>query len=253
MLIGIGFIISLMNYDIRLALMCGSDIPIPECGVIFHQPSIKEIALIGENDFFIGVQTLCINKNMIMQGETLLSNTSNFQIFMTIMQEKETADKKDAIKSLFSLIFPNQKLIITPRGMVLSEGENSATIDETNFDFLQQVSFQAFCINTGPMDTQTFNPANEKAKEIADKLMRARQRVAEQKGGNGSIFSQYISTLTVGLNSMNIENCCNLTMYQLFDLVERYMLWVNWDLDVKSRLAGGKPDKQPDNWMKNIH
>jgi len=55
---------------------------------------------------------------------------------MTIMQEKETADKKDAIKSLFSLIFPNQKLIITPRGMVLSEGENSATIDETNFDFL---------------------------------------------------------------------------------------------------------------------
>jgi hypothetical protein len=39
------------------------------------------------------------------------------------------------------------------------------------------------------MDIQTFNPANEKAKEIADKLMRARQRVAEQKGGNGSIFS----------------------------------------------------------------
>jgi hypothetical protein len=38
------------------------------------------------------------------------------------------------------------------------------------------------------MDTQTFNPANAKAKEIADKLMRARQRVAEQKGGNGSIF-----------------------------------------------------------------
>jgi hypothetical protein len=52
---------------------------------------------------------------------------------------------------------------------------------------------------------------------------------------------------------MSLEDCLNLTMYQMFDLVERYMLWTNWDLDVKSRLAGGKPDSKPDNWMKNIH
>ena len=104
------------------------------------------------------------------------------------------------------------------------------------------------------MTTQAFNPGSAKAKEIADKLMRARQRVAAQKAeGEGSIFAQYISVLTVGLHSMTIEDCQNLTMYQLFDLVERYMLFTNWDLDVKSRLAGGKPDKQPDNWMKNIH
>ena len=99
-----------------------------------------------------------------------------------------------------------------------------------------------------------FNPGNARAKEIADKLMRARQRVAAQKHeGEGSIFVQYVSTLTVGLNSMSFEDCLNLTMYQLFDLVERYMLYINWDLDIKSRLAGGKPDGKPDNWMKNIH
>ena len=83
--------------------------------------------------------------------------------------------------------------------------------------------------------------------------MRARQRVAAQKGDKGSIFAQYMSVLTVGLNSMSLEDCSKLTMYQLFDLVERYMLYINWDLDIRSRLAGGKPDKQPDNWMKNIH
>jgi len=42
-------------------------------------------------------------------------------------------------------------------------------------------------------------------------------------------------------------------MFQLYDLVERFMLWVNWDIDIKSRLAGGKPDHEPDNWMKNLH
>lgn len=244
-----------MNYDIRLALMCGIDIPIPECQIVIHQPKLKEIALIGETDFFTGIQTLCINKNMINQGETLLANTNNFQIFMTVMQEKETADKKKAVKSLFPLLFPNQQMLITPRSLILKNNDNnSITIDESNFDSFQKIINQIFCINTGPMTMQSFNPKDEKARAIAEKLMRARQRVAAQKSdGEGSVFAQYISVLTVGLNSMSISDCYNLTMFQLFDLVERYMLYTNWDLDVKSRLAGGKPDKQPDNWMKNLH
>jgi len=52
---------------------------------------------------------------------------------------------------------------------------------------------------------------------------------------------------------MSLQDCEELTMYQLFDLVERYMLYVNWDLDIRSRLAGAKSEKQPENWMKNIH
>lgn len=243
-----------MAYDMRLALMCGSDIPIPECQITIHQPKINEIALIGDADFFTGIQTLCVSKNMITQGETLLTDTNNFQIFMTIMQEKETADKKEAVKQLFPLIFPNHSMSLTPRSILLRKDNESAIIDEGNFDAFQKIINQIFCINTGPMEAQSFNPQNQKAKEIAEKLMRARKRVAAQKGdGRGNIFAQYMSVLTVGLNSMSLEDCKNLTMYQLFDLVERYMLYTNWDLDIRSRLAGGKPDKQPDNWMKNIH
>lgn len=238
----------------KLALMCGSDIPIPECQITIHQPTLNEIALIGDADFFTGVQTLCVNKNMIAQGETLLTNTNNFQIFMTIMQEKETADKKDAVKQIFPLIFPTYIMALTPRSILLRKDNESIIIDEKNFDAFQKVVSQIFCINSGPMETQTFNPANKRAKEIAEKLMRARKRVAAQKAeGQGSIFAQYMSVLTIGLNSMSLLDCSKLTMYQLFDLVERYMLYVNWDLDIRSRLAGGKPDKQPDNWMKNIH
>jgi hypothetical protein len=41
--------------DIRLALMCGIDIPITEYQITIHQPKIREIALIGEEDFFAGI------------------------------------------------------------------------------------------------------------------------------------------------------------------------------------------------------
>ena len=236
--------------DIKLALMAGIDIPIPELQLTIHQPTIKEIALIGETDFFIGIQCLTINKNMIAQGETLLGNTNNFQIFMTIMTEKETRDKKNAVLQVLTLILPNYKPMFTPRTLVL-QGDNMVTIDEKNFEFLQEVLKEIFCIKS--QSNQNFNPGNAKAKEIADKLMRARQRVAAQKGENGSVFVQYVSTLTVGLQSMSLQDCLNLTMFQMFDLIERYSLWLNWDLDIKSRLAGGKPDDKPDNWMKNIH
>ena len=84
--------------------------------------------------------------------------------------------------------------------------------------------------------------------------MRGRKRVAELNGSaNVSIFSQYLSTLTVGLNSMSLEDCMNLTMYQLYDLIERYSLYINWDIDIRGKLAGAKSDKKVDNWMKNIH
>ena len=243
-----------MSYDLALALMCGTDIPIPECQLVIHQPRMREIALIGDTDFFTAIQTLCVNKNMIAQGETLLADTNNFQIFMTIMQEKEAIDKKEAVKQLFPLIFPQHQMLLTPRIIIMNNEHNSVIIDENNFEALQKVIESIFCINSGPMETQSFNPQSQKAKEIADKLMRARQRVAAQKQGeSGSIFSQYISVLTVGLNSMSLRECEELTMYQLFDLVERYMLYVNWDLDIRSRLAGAKAEKQPENWMKKIH
>ena len=239
--------------DKRLALMCGTDIPVPQCQIVVHQPSIKEIALIGESDFFSGIQCLCLNKSMFVKDESVLGDTNNFQIFMTIMSEKEAIEKKLAVQSVCTLLFPKHKVVFTPRSMLLA-GETQIMIDENNFEFLQEAISEICCLKTGPMDQQSFNPANSKAREIAEKLMRGRQRVAAQKGTNNiSIFSQYLSILTVGLGSMSLQDAMDLTMFQLYDLVERYMLYINWDMDVRCRLAGGKPENQPDNWMKTIH
>ena len=235
--------------------MCGIDYPVPECQLVIHQPRIKEIAYIGEADFFSGIQCLCLNKSMFVKDESLLESTSNFQIFMTIMSEKEAADKKAAVQQVCTLLFPGYNILFTPRTVLLRGKDNvSIQIDESNFQYLQEAITNICCLKTGPMDQQAFNPADAKAREIAEKLMRGRQRVAAQKGeSNISIFSQYLSILTVGLNSMSMQDTMDLTMFQLYDLVERYMLYINWDMDIRCRLAGGKPDSQPDNWMKNIH
>lgn len=240
--------------DLRLGLMCGIDLPIPELQTTIHQPKIKEIAFVGEKDFFLGVQCLCIDKNIIAnQGESLLVNTNNFQIFMTMMKEKEMAEKKDSVINVLSLVFPKYRTLFTPRSIIL-QGDTQIMIDDSNFEILQEYLKEIFCFKSSMSQDLGFNPANETAKKIADKLMRGRQRVAELNGSaDASIFSQYLSMLTVGLDSMSLQDLMDLTMFQLFDLVERYQLYINWDIDIRSRLAGAKSDNKPENWMKNIH
>lgn len=240
--------------DIKLALELGSDIPIPECQLVLHQPTMKEIAFMGEHEFFVGVQTLTLHKSMFMDKDKgVPESITNFQIFMTIVNGKETADKKEIVKQLFLIIFPKYKVLFTPNSILFQDDNGNHIVDANNFEGLQEILRMVFCVNSTDMDKQAFNPANDAAKEIAEKLMRGRQRVAAQSGENNhSIFSQYLSVLVIG-TQLGFNELQTYTMYQIFDLMERYSLYTNWDIDLRCRLAGGKPDTQPDNWMKNIH
>ena len=240
--------------DIKLALELGSDIPIPECQLVLHQPTMKEIAFMGEHEFFVGVQTLTLHKSMFMDKDKgVPESITNFQIFMTIVNGKETADKKEIVKQLFLIIFPKYKVLFTPNSILFQDDNGNHMVDASNFESLQEILRMVFCVNSTDMDKQAFNPANDAAKAIAEKLMRGRQRVAAQSGENNhSIFSQYLSVLVIG-TQLGFNELQTYTMYQIFDLMERYSLYTNWDIDLRCRLAGGKPDTQPDNWMKNIH
>lgn len=242
------------NIDYRLAMMCGTDLPVPECLIIIHQPTITEISLIGENIYFIGAQCLTLNKNMfIVEGKEALSDITNFQIFMMVMQDEKAKDKKNATIQTLQLLLPEYKVLFTPRSLVLTSSNGNITIDENNFDYFQNTLRLVFCSKNGPMDQQSFNPQGSKAQEIAQKLMRGRDRIAKEKGGsNSSVLTQYLSILTVGLH-ISLNELKNYTLFQLYDLIERYGLYWDVDIDIRSRLAGGKPDKHPENWMKNLH
>ena len=239
--------------DLRLALMTGIDIPIPECRLILHQPKIIEVAFLGDTDFYTGIQTLCLYKSMFSLDESGLDDLDTFQIFMMVIKEKEMKDKKQAVKDVLNILFPNYTSIFTPMSLIMKDKKEQVIIDSNNFEVLQNAIRTVCCINSGPMDQQAFNPADEKAREIAQKLMRGRERVAAQKkNSTSSIFVQYLSILSVALN-LSIEELKNYTIFQFYDLIERYSLWLNWDIDIRTRLAGGKPDNHPDNWMKSLH
>ena len=242
--------------DIRLALMSGINIPIPELKLVLHQPTIQEIAYMGEQDFFTAIHYLCLDKEVLVEDEVLLQNLTNFQVLMKVIEQFDSPEKKKAIITLLSLLFPDFKISITPKSIILINYQSKETIliDNDNFLILQNILKDVLCVNNiFQGDNIIYNPGNEAAKKIADKLMKGRRKAAELKGKNNeSAIIRYLSILTIGI-PMPLTYCLSLTLYQLFDLVERYTLYTDWNIDLKVRLAGGTPKSEAENWMKNIH
>lgn len=243
--------------DYKLALMAGVDIPIPELQLVVHIPTIKDIAYMGEQQFFMAIQYICLNKESLVQDETLLASLTNFQVLMKVLEQSEDKDKKIAIITLLKLLFPDYTAMITKNSIILTAGGDTPKtilIDDSNFTIFQDVLREVLCVNNlFQGDNVIYNPANDKAKEIADKIMRNRLKVAQQKETSSkSVLTRYISILTVA-RVTSLSECSTLNMFQLFDLMERYTSFVEWDTDLKVKLAGGKPDKQVESWMRELH
>jgi hypothetical protein len=90
------------------------------------------------------------------------------------MSEKETVDKKASVLQVCALLFPQSTVMFTPMSMLITGEGETLVIDENNFEYLQAALSEITCMKTGPMDQTAFNPESDKAKEIAEKLMRGR-------------------------------------------------------------------------------
>lgn len=73
---------------------------------------------------------------------------------------------------------------------------------------------------------EVYNPANEKAKQIAEKIYKGRKKLAELKSSQNpddSALARYFSILAIGLGYTSDE-LNNLTLFQINDLFERFTL-----------------------------
>ena len=246
-----------------LQLISGIDIPIVEIQTAVHQPTIEEISYMGEKEYFSALSLLCFNKNMIIalnpQGTSQLSAMNNFEIFMTLMAETQDPKRRQDVLDVLQMLFPGYTAQLLPRGLYFNNAttKHNFTLDENNFEAVQSVLSTISGMQKNPSNANSmgeYHPVGKRAAEIAAKLQRGKARVQKQQGNNNEdVLARYVSVLTVGLQSMPLSACLKLTVCQLYDLVERYSLYLSWDLDIRTRLAGGKPDNKPDDWMKNIH
>lgn len=251
-----------MMYSIdSLTLISGIDVPIPEIGVNIHQPTIREIAYIGEKSFYEAAQTIIIQKkdfingleNITQEDKTALSQMSNFEIFLKLIEANPLSSTK--VQMLLSLLFPDFNSSIEERFIFLvnPKEQKNILINDSNFEILQEIITTILCLQSGNTKEE-FNPQGDRAREIAEKIKRGRERAARLKGEKrqqSNFLSKYISGLGIGTNTLNIHNVLDLTLYQLLNQLERYGLYTQYNISIQAKMAGAK-DVEDVDWLKDI-
>lgn len=227
-------------------------IPFPEAQVTIYQPSIKEIGMSGEPKILVGVNAISN-----IQDNSITSQMSNFEIFMTVIQEKSEKNKQvfEAVEDVLYLLFPEYKIGFTPRSIILQKDGQVSMIDTNNFDKFGQILYDMFCLAEFAGEMQTdYNPSGDRARAIIEKFKKKHEYLAELRKERGedtemdSIYCRYIDVLAVGEHKdKNL-----LSDYSVFQLVEefkRFQLKETFDYTFQAKMAGATKIKDAKDWM----
>lgn len=241
--------------DNELLLLSGNDIPFIEAQITIHQPTIKEIAYIGEEAFFTGCELINFSKNILPEQDKMnLEDKTNFDILIAILRERNAVMQRNrnCVEMVLALIFPWYTIDIINDAIVLEKEEERHLINNDNFETFKTIFNMMFSFSKD--ETRDYNPSGDLAKQIAEKLKKRHQKLAELKEGKKKIdiLSRYVSILAVGEHK-DMNSLLNLSVYQLFDEFERFKLKMNYDIYFQAKMAGAKDLKEVEDWMKDIH
>lgn len=238
-----------------LLLLSGNDIPFTSAQMTIHQPTIKEIAYIGEECFFTGCELLNFSKNILSEEDKIhLEDKTNFDILIAILKEQNAVMQrnKNYVHMVLALIFPLYSIRFLKDCIEFSkEDEEKHYINNKNFEEFKVILNDMFSFKKD--ETLEFNPSGDMAKRIADKLKKRHQKLADKESNKKiDIISRYVSILAVG-QKKDMNTFFNYTVYQLFDEFKRYQLKEGYDIYIQAKMAGAKDLKEVDDWMADIH
>jgi hypothetical protein len=234
-----------MYHNNDLLFLSGNDIPFIEAQLIIHQPTIKEIGLIGEEAFFTGCQLLNFSKNLLNEEDkSHLEDKTNFDILIAILREQNAVMQKNrnCVNMVLALLFPDYSIQIQDNCILLEKEGQQYQINSDNFETFKIIISMMFQLKQD--DKSAFNPSGELASRIAAKLQKRHQKLAEDKPDKKiDILSRYVSILSVAQHK-DINILLKYTVYQLYDEFKRNELRSGYDMYVKAKMAGAKDLKE---------
>ena len=240
-----------------LLLLSGNDIPYYGAGLSVRQPIIKDIAYLGEENFFTGYEWINISKNILSEEDKInLEEQTDFDILIAILGEHNAVmlKNRNCVEMVLALLFPEYHISFKQEGIILEKDEEIHTINNNNFLEFKQIFNAMFPIRDDSKQ-KDYNPSGDLAKKIASKLARGRQKAAAAKNKDNQkvdVLARYLSILTVG-QKKDMNDYLKYTLYQLFDEHKRYTLKASYDMYIKAKLAGAQDLKEVEDWMQDIH
>lgn len=253
----------------QLLLMTGNEIPLLYIQETLHQPTIEELALLGEENFYLALGLFKMANKEEYERQLLRLNIVNdnpfiqeLDIFLQAISTKiETYT--NILDSFFQLLFPSLQGINWNQGEMVVFRFHEKNIILSNEIFLDLQENIDLIFNTsskdGGSDKFNVNENDSKAMQIKKDLERARERVARQnenlknrgEKSSSSTLSNMLSTVSTR-DGIDINTLKKYTFYQLSIQYNRTMLYSQYRSQMTMSAFGGIKGEDIIKWYENI-
>lgn len=222
--------------------------------------SLRQISQLGYSKFQQSISIIS------MTLDEMIESIDDFEIQARLKAEKHlykvfdmymlSNGMQELVLKSFNLLFQTENAIID--GELLDD--MSVVIDEKyvinrdNFDDIVEIIQLQNNPEQSVSDEDDYNPANELAKSIAEKLKRSKEIVEKSKAlesdGDGLTIPDIISAVSAMSNSLNKLNIWDLTIYQLYDEFARLTKIDNYRLQIQASMWSS--DIEIEHWSEPI-
>lgn len=237
-----------------LELLKGNPIIVGEYICLIYPINIGEIAKIGTQKFFRYLNLLTFSQEDVNEALKEMGINSEEQItpFQFIVMSSRFEDFSLEIKQAFSTFIREKVEILLDESVIAIGGETSEVryLTEENFSQFQQILILQNNLEKSKNEDRLNKPSNAIAERIIQKIKKNQKK---STGDDLVEFADLVSCLAARGNGINIFNVWDLNYYSFNDQFQRVKMIEEYDMNVRSILAGADPKKvELKHWIRSI-
>lgn len=233
-----------------LRLLRGKPIAIDKVGTL-KPIVVDEIVDIGEHRFYQYLNNLCfdIDDLQVNAEEKQKIDTEKITTFQLIVSGcyHDVKHLQLVLKGL-KFFFKEDVCFLKDYAIFfLGDFTEHRFITNENYEMIKSILKVQNGISKN--DILDENPKDERARILLEKRKKARKKLAKAKAKDSDgeseplTFADLVSIMCSNANGVNHENVWNMNFYLFQDQFQRLKLIEDYDVSIRSILAGGNPDE----------
>ena len=228
----------ILKDDLELLLLSGMPIEL-NFGNLYPL-KLKEIVKLGYNKYNYYISLILIDKLILQNNDTDLNDINNFEVIYELCKY----DKHFKINYFNMLeLFFKETIDMYDGFFYFGDLKEERIINKDNFDEFIILLKEINCMVN--KEDNKFNPANDKAREIAERIKKAREKInkVKSKSGENLSLSDLISAFAFYNKNTDLNSIFEMTIYQFNNQFQRMQLVNNYEISIQSLLHGADPKK----------
>ena len=231
---------------------------------LIYSPLLKEIAAEGLDKFYTYISLLVHpekpkNLDDNPQLKALLSPLSDFEyLILSATMDKEVYKTISAAIRFFTK--DKATFVTKPNPMIVLGDikEKRYLTEETFMGFQDKVSLACALLDPHEDTIEFLDSDTPQVRALKEQLLKGRKDRAKAKKRNGNRdnklqLTDFIASVAIGTNSLNMLNIWDLTYYAFQDQLKRMSWYEEFDINMRASMAGAKMDKNKlSHWIKSM-